>query len=69
LSKLTLAAIAEPDQAKRAADYRQLQQEVQKSSPFVIGLQAKTLIAVRDNINGYVQGINPDMVFYSKVTK
>jgi len=35
----------------------------------VIGLQAKSLIAVRDNIQGYVQGINPDMVFYSKVTK
>lgn len=69
LNKLTLAAIAEPDQAKRVADYRQLQLEVQKNSPFVIGLQAKSLIAVRDNIKGYVQGINPDMVFYSKVTK
>ncbi|MDN5682047.1 MAG: ABC transporter substrate-binding protein, partial [Ewingella sp.] len=69
LNKLTLAATAEPDQAKRVADYRKLQLEVQKSSPFVIGLQAKSLIAVRDNIQGYVQGINPDMVFYSKVTK
>ncbi|CAM3442875.1 ABC transporter substrate-binding protein [Rouxiella silvae] len=69
LSKLTLAATAENDKAKRVADYRQLQLAVQKSSPFVIGLQARSLIAVRDNIKGYVQGINPDMVFYSKVTK
>lgn len=69
LNKLTLAATAENDTSKRIADYRQLQLAVQKSSPFVIGLQARSLIAVRDNIQGYVQGINPDMVFYSKVTK
>ncbi|MFZ4832032.1 ABC transporter substrate-binding protein [Rouxiella sp. Mn2063] len=69
LNKLTLAATAENDPAKRVADYRQLQLAVQKSSPFVIGLQARSLIAIRDNVKGYVQGINPDMVFYSKVTK
>ncbi len=69
LSKLTLAAIAENDTAKRMADYQQLQKQVQQSSPFVIGLQARSLIAVRDNLKGYVQGINPDMVFYSKVSK
>ena len=69
LSKLTLAATAENDTAKRAADYQQLQKQVQQSSPFVIGLQARSLIAVRDNLKGYVQGINPDMVFYSKVSK
>jgi peptide/nickel transport system substrate-binding protein len=69
LNKLTLAATAENDTSKRIADYRQLQLAVQKSSPFVIGLQARSLIAVRDNIQGYVQGINPDMVFYSKVSK
>lgn len=69
LSKLTLAATAENDTAKRVADYQQLQKQVQQSSPFVIGLQARSLIAVRDNLKGYVQGINPDMVFYSKVSK
>ena len=69
LSKLTLAATAENDTAKRVADYQQLQQAVQQSSPFVIGLQARSLIAVRDNLKGYEQGINPDMVFYSKVSK
>ncbi|MOA31741.1 hypothetical protein D3C78_1529150 [compost metagenome] len=69
MNKLTLAATAENDTAKRVADYQQLQQAVQQSSPFVIGLQARSLIAVRDNLKGYEQGINPDMVFYSKVSK
>lgn len=46
-----------------------MQREVLKSSPYVIGLQAKNLIALRDNLKGYVQGINPDMVYYSQVTK
>ncbi|EFE94200.1 ABC transporter substrate-binding protein [Serratia odorifera] len=69
LNALTLAATAENDTAKRVADYQQLQRQVQQSSPFVIGLQARSLIAVRDNLKGYVQGINPDMVFYSQVTK
>ncbi|WP_416260185.1 ABC transporter substrate-binding protein [Gibbsiella quercinecans] len=69
LNKLTLAAIAESDGAKRTTDYQALQKSVQQSSPFVIGLQARSLIAVRDNLKGYVQGINPDMVFYSQVSK
>lgn len=69
LNKQTVAAIAEADPAKRVAAYQALQQSVQKNSPFVIGLQARSLIAVRDNIKGYVQGVNPDMVFYDKVSK
>ncbi|TCV95165.1 ABC transporter substrate-binding protein [Biostraticola tofi] len=69
LSQKTLDATAESDQQKRVALYEEMQKEVQQSSPFVIGLQARNLIAVRDNLKGYVQGINPDMVFYSKVSK
>lgn len=69
LSQQTLAAIAENDPAKRAAQYQKLEKAVQKSSPFVIGLQARSLIAVRSNLKGYVQGVNPDMVYYDKVSK
>lgn len=69
LSQQTVAAIAQADPAKRVAAYQALQRSVQQSSPFVIGLQARSLIAVRDNVKGYVQGVNPDMVFYDKVSK
>ncbi|MFU9138434.1 ABC transporter substrate-binding protein [Erwinia tasmaniensis] len=69
LNKQTLAATAESDKTKRIALYQTMQREVQKSSPYVIGLQARNLIAVRDNLKGYVQGINPDMVYYGQVSK
>ncbi|NIF21062.1 ABC transporter substrate-binding protein [Candidatus Pantoea multigeneris] len=69
LSKQTLAATAESDPAKRVVLYQAMQREVLKSSPYVIGLQARNLIALRSNLKGYEQGINPDMVYYSQVTK
>lgn len=69
LNKQTLAATAEPDDKKRAELYQAMQREVLQKSPYVIGLQARNLIALRDNLQGYVQGINPDMVYYSQVTK
>ncbi|WP_380181838.1 ABC transporter substrate-binding protein [Kalamiella sp. sgz302252] len=69
LNKQTLAATAESDKAKRIKLYENLQREVQKNSPYVIGLQARNLIALRANLQGYVQGINPDMVYYNQVSK
>lgn len=69
LNKQTLAATAESDPAKRVALYESMQREIMKSSPYVVGLQARNLIALRDNLKGYVQGINPDMVYYSQVSK
>ncbi|WKZ94402.1 ABC transporter substrate-binding protein (plasmid) [Chimaeribacter arupi] len=69
LTKQVIAATAESDKAKRVEMYQAMQREVQKSSPYVIALQARNLVAVRDNLQGYVQGINPDMVYYSQVTK
>ena len=64
-----IAATAESDPKKRVALYEAMQREVMKNSPYVIGMQAKNLIALRDNLKGYVQGITPDMVYYSQVTK
>jgi len=69
LSKLTMAARSETDSAKRSAMYKELQEKVRASSPFVVGLQNKKLIALRSNIKGYVQGITPDMVYYMNVSK
>ena len=69
LNKQVLAATAESDPQKRVALYEAMQKSVLKSSPYVIGLQARNLIALRDNLKGYVQGINPDMVYYSQVSK
>ncbi|AUX71883.1 ABC transporter substrate-binding protein [Erwinia pyrifoliae] len=69
LNKQTLAATAESDKATRVKLYQKLQREVQQNSPYIIGMQARNLVALRDNLKGYVQGINPDMVYYSQVTK
>lgn len=69
LNKQTLAATAESDKAKRIKLYEAMQREVQQNSPYVVGLQARNLLALRSNLKGYVQGINPDMVYYSQVSK
>lgn len=69
LNKQTLAATAESDNAKRVELYQDMQREIMKNSPYVVGLQARNLIALRDNLKGYVQGINPDMVYYGQVSK
>lgn len=69
LNQQTLAAVAEPDPAKRTALYTTLQQELQRSSPYVFIDQAKTQVVLRDNVKGYQQGLNADMVFYDRITK
>jgi len=69
LNKQTLAATAENDPAKRVEMYHKMQREILQDSPYVIGLQARNLVALRDNLKGYVQGINPDMVYYGQVSK
>lgn len=69
LNKQTLAAVAEADPAKRTALYTELQQALQRSSPYVFIDQAKTEVALRDNVKGYQQGLNADMVYYDRVSK
>lgn len=69
LSAQTEAAVREPDPAKRSALYRQIEAEVQRSSPFVIALQADAELAVRPDVHGYRQGLDADMVYYDEVTK
>ena len=69
LNKATLAAVAEPDPAKRLDLYKKMQEQLQHSSPYVFVDQGKTQIVVRDNVKGYQQGLNADMVWYDRVTK
>jgi peptide/nickel transport system substrate-binding protein len=69
LNQQTLAAVAEADPAKRTALYTAMQQELQRSSPYVFIDQAKTEVVLRDNVKGYQQGLNADMVYYDRVSK
>jgi peptide/nickel transport system substrate-binding protein len=69
LSALTLAAVREQDVGRRLELYRQIQTEVQRSSPFVIALQERSELVMRANVRGYRQGLNADMVYYDQVTK
>jgi peptide/nickel transport system substrate-binding protein len=69
LNKQTLAAVAQADPAKRLDLYKNIQQELQRSSPYVFIDQGKTQIVVRENVKGYQQGLNADMVYYDRVSK
>ncbi|WP_226571656.1 ABC transporter substrate-binding protein [Mangrovibacter yixingensis] len=69
LNKQTLAAVAEADPAKRLSMYQQMQEKLQHNSPYVFVDQGKTQVVVRDNVKGYQQGLNADMVYYDRVTK
>ncbi|MBI6530494.1 ABC transporter substrate-binding protein [Proteus vulgaris] len=69
LSQQTLAALNEANKTKRQSLYTEMQKELQRSSPYVFIDQGKNQIVMRDNIKGYAQGLNADMVYYDKVTK
>jgi peptide/nickel transport system substrate-binding protein len=69
LSALTVAAVREPDASRRLELYRQIQTEIQRSSPYVIALQERSQLVMRANVRGYRQGLNADMVYYDQVTK
>ena len=69
ISDKTRAAVVEQDPAKRAALYAEIQREVQKSSPLIFILQAKDQVVLRDNVKGYIQGINADQVYFGGVEK
>ncbi len=63
------AAVQEKDPAKRAKLYAEIQRVVQKNSPLVVMFQATDQVALRNNVKGYVQGLNADQVYYERVSK
>ncbi len=69
LSAETRAAALDPNAEARATRYRAIEASVQRSSPFVIALQARTVIVVRSPVTGYFQGLNADMAYYDRVSK
>jgi peptide/nickel transport system substrate-binding protein len=69
LSDATAAAVQDRDPESRRRRYLAIQAEVQRSSPFVIALQARASVVVRSNVQGFRQGLDADMVYYDRVSK
>lgn len=63
------AAVLETDAEKRAATYRDLQAEHQKSSPFIIMFQESDVFAFRANVKGYIIGPSFNDNSFRGVTK
>lgn len=63
------AAVLEADSEKRAATYRDLQAEHQKTSPFIIMFQQTELAALRSNVKGYIIGPSFNDNSFRGVTK
>ena len=56
LTKQTDAALLEPDAAKRAVMYQDLQQKALDTSPFVIMFQQVEVFGIRKNVDGVIIG-------------
>ncbi|WP_241462558.1 ABC transporter substrate-binding protein [Tateyamaria sp. ANG-S1] len=69
MNEKAMAALAEQDGDKRLEMYMELQQETQAEAPFVIMFQAIKQVAMRDTIQGFVNGATSDYVFYRLVEK
>jgi peptide/nickel transport system substrate-binding protein len=69
MTKTTLAAVLEPDAAKRAATYETLQREHQKISPFVIMFQQIEVAAAAKGVAGFVIGPSSDTNYYHGIIK
>lgn len=65
----TTAALSEPDPEARLAMYRDIQAEVQASSPIIIMFQATYQVAMAVGVTGYVNGATSDFVYYRLVDK
>ena len=63
------AAVLERDTEKRAQMYREMQEEVLKTSPFVIMFQESEVVAMRKNVEGYVIGPSFNDNSFAAVTK
>ncbi|WP_033576890.1 ABC transporter substrate-binding protein [Dickeya chrysanthemi] len=69
LSRLTRAAASQRDSQVRREIYRQLQQVVRENSPFVVMLQGKRLVAVRNNLLNVRQNIANSMLYFDEISK
>ncbi|MFZ5752160.1 MAG: ABC transporter substrate-binding protein [Pseudomonadota bacterium] len=69
MTKKADAAVLEPDPAKRAQMYIDLQKESMETSPFVIMFQEIEVSALRSNVNGFIVGPSFNDNNYARVTK
>ncbi|MHA6687748.1 ABC transporter substrate-binding protein [Mesorhizobium sp. A556] len=69
LSKQTEAALLEKDSAKRADMYKDLQQKVLDTSPFVIIYQQTEVAATRNNLKSFKLGPSFDTNFVGPISK
>ncbi|MGM3187292.1 ABC transporter substrate-binding protein [Musicola paradisiaca] len=69
LSQLTHLAAAERDPRQRREDYRVLQQAVRENSPFVVMMQGKLLVAVRDNLLNVRMGMSNSVLYFDEIDK
>lgn len=69
LTRQTDAALLEPDPAKRAKMYEDLQQKVLDTSPFVVMFQQVEVMGIRKNVDGVIVGPNFDNNLVSGVVK
>ncbi|RUU11972.1 ABC transporter substrate-binding protein [Mesorhizobium sp. USDA-HM6] len=69
LTKQTEAALLEKDSAKRADMYKDLQQKILDTSPFVIIHQQLEVAGLRKNLKGFALGPSFDTNFVGSVSK
>jgi peptide/nickel transport system substrate-binding protein len=69
LTKKSDAAVRERDPAKRKQMYLEIQKTAMDEGPFVCMFQPTKEIALRKNVQGYVQGATTDVLYYRLVTK
>ncbi|WP_127901715.1 ABC transporter substrate-binding protein [Solirhodobacter olei] len=69
LTKETDAALVQPDPAKRATMYEDLQQKVLDKSPYVIMFQQVEVMGIRKNVDGVIVGPSFDNNLVSGVVK
>jgi len=65
----TLAAVLEPDAAKRAEMYLAIQKTHQQDAPFAFIMQEQEVAGLRSNIEGYILGPSFDSNSYKHVVK
>jgi peptide/nickel transport system substrate-binding protein len=63
------AAALEENPQTRLAEYRAIQADVQRNSPCIVALQARSEVVMRKNVAGYRQNLDAEMVYYDRVTK
>jgi peptide/nickel transport system substrate-binding protein len=63
MTKATLAAVLEPDAAKRVATYGVLQREHQKVSPFVMMFQQTEVAAAAKGVSGLIIAIDRNLYY------